>query len=58
MDYSEYKALQALFFFGLPIVWCVWQLIVLKRPSADSDDSGRKQNADKTLSASVSDKIG
>ena len=58
MDYSEYKALQALFFFGLSIVWCVWQLIVLNRPSADSDDSVLKQNADKTLSASVSDKIG
>jgi len=40
------------------LVWCVWQLIVLNRPSADSDDSVRKQNADKTLSAPVSDKIG
>jgi hypothetical protein len=33
MDYSEYKALQALLFFSLPIIWGVWQLIVLKRSS-------------------------
>jgi len=46
MDYSEYKALQALLFFGLPVVWCVWQLIALNRPSADSDDSVRQQKAD------------
>ena len=58
MDYSEYKALQALLFFGLPVVWCVWQLIVLNRPSADSDDSVRQQKADKTLSAPASHKIG
>ena len=58
MDYSEYKALQAFFLFGLPFVWCVWQLIVLNRPSADSDDSVRKQKADKTLSAPASHKIG
>jgi len=58
MDYSEYKALQAMFFFGLPVVWCAWQLIVLNRLSADSDGSVRTQNAGETLSAPVSDKIG
>lgn len=31
MEYSGFKGLQALLFFGIPIVWCVWQLIVLKR---------------------------
>ena len=31
MDYSQYKALQALLFFSLPVIWCVWQLIALKR---------------------------
>jgi hypothetical protein len=30
MDYSQYKGLQALLFFGLPVIWCVWQLIALK----------------------------
>ena len=33
MDYSEYKAVQALLFFSLPIIWGVWQLMVLKRAS-------------------------
>jgi len=31
MDYGQFKGLQALLFFGLPIVWGVWQLIALRR---------------------------
>jgi hypothetical protein len=30
MDYSQFEVLQALLFFGLPLIWCVWQLIALK----------------------------
>lgn len=37
MDYGQFKALQALLFFSLPIIWCVWQLIALKRSSSDAD---------------------
>ena len=37
MNYSEYKALQALFFFSLPVIWCIWQLIALKRSSGEAD---------------------
>jgi len=37
MEYSEYKALQALLFFSLPIIWGLWQLIALKRSSGASD---------------------
>ena len=37
MNYSEYKALQALLFFSLPVIWCIWQLIagidLLARPT-------------------------
>jgi hypothetical protein len=31
MEYSDFKGLQALLFFGIPLVWGVWQLIVLRR---------------------------
>ena len=31
MDYSEFKGLQALLFFGIPVVWCIWQLVALRR---------------------------
>lgn len=31
MEYSEFKGLQALLFFGIPVVWCIWQLIALRR---------------------------
>ena len=38
MDYSQYKALQALLFFSLPVIWCIWQLIALKRSSGEADN--------------------
>lgn len=38
MDYSEYKFLQALLFFSLPLIWCAWQLVVLKRSRDESGD--------------------
>ena len=38
MDYSEYKFIQALLFFGLPLVWCVWQLVALQRSRDGSDN--------------------
>ena len=38
MDYSQYKALQALLFFSLPVIWCTWQLIALKRSSGEADN--------------------
>jgi hypothetical protein len=28
MDYSEFKGFQVLLFFGLPLAFAVWQLIV------------------------------
>jgi len=41
MEYSDFKGLQALFFFGIPLAWGVWQLIVLRRDAqsekGDSD---------------------
>ena len=39
MDYSEFKGLQALLFFGIPVVWCIWQLVALRR-SVRADLSG------------------
>jgi hypothetical protein len=39
MDYSEFKGLQALLFFGIPVVWCIWQLVAL-RHSAKIDLRG------------------
>ncbi len=43
VDYSKYKFLQAILFFSLPLIWCAWQLIALRRSSRDSDhpDSSR-----------------
>ena len=38
MNYSEYKALQALLFFSLPVIWCIWQLIALNRSSGKADN--------------------
>ena len=39
MEYSEFKVLQALLFFGIPVVWCIWQLVALRR-SAKADLNG------------------
>lgn len=38
MNYSEYKALQVLLFFSLPVIWCIWQLIALNRASGEADN--------------------
>tara|TARA_Y100000589_G_scaffold14861_1_gene12081 strand:- start:789 stop:914 length:126 start_codon:yes stop_codon:yes gene_type:complete len=38
MEYSDFKGLQALLFFGIPILWCVWQLIVLKRDAKSEEN--------------------
>jgi len=44
MDYSQYKVLQALLFFSLPVIWCVWQLIALMRvPDADEAPERHKR---------------
>tara|TARA_B100000524_G_scaffold326990_1_gene210807 strand:+ start:2212 stop:2376 length:165 start_codon:yes stop_codon:yes gene_type:complete len=43
MDYSQHKALQALLFFSLPVIWCVWQLIGLKRTSDAADFPEREK---------------
>ena len=42
MDYSEFKGLQVLLFFGLPLAFAVWQLIVTQRAqraAEKADDS-------------------
>ena len=38
MNYSEYKALQVLLFFSLPVIWSIWQLIALNRSSGEADN--------------------
>lgn len=43
MNYSEYKALQALLFFSLPVIWCIWQLIALNRSSGEADNPAREE---------------
>ena len=48
MDYSEFKALQALLFFGLPVIWCVWQLIALRRSSFDDDTPEQEETVSST----------
>jgi hypothetical protein len=58
MDYSQYKGLQALLFFGLPVIWCVWQLIALKRSPVDADATEYEERARPTPPASAPDKIG
>ena len=37
MDYSEFKGLQVLLFFGLPLAFAVWQLIVTQRAQRAAD---------------------
>ena len=58
MDYSQYKALQPLLFFSLPIIWCIWQLIALKRTSGDADVPQREERVALTPAAPASDEIG
>ena len=61
MDYSQYKGLQALLFFSLPVIWCVWQLIALKRSSGDADvpqREQREQHVGLTPAASAQDEVG
>ena len=58
MDYSQCKALQALLFFSLPVIWCVWQLIVLRRTSDASDTAGREEGVDPSPSTSARDTVG
>jgi hypothetical protein len=58
MDYSQYKALQALLFFSLPVIWCVWHLIALKRTSDAADFPEREKGVGLTPPASAPDKMG
>ena len=58
MDYSQYKALQALLFFSLPVIWCVWQLIALRRTSDAIETAGREKGVDPTPSTAATDEIG
>jgi hypothetical protein len=37
MDYSEFKGFQVLLFFGLPLAFAVWQLIVTQRAQRAAD---------------------
>ena len=37
MDYSEFKGLQVLLFFCLPLAFAVWQLIVTQRAQRAAD---------------------
>ena len=37
MDYSEFRGLQVLLFFGLPLAFAVWQLIVTQRAQRAAD---------------------
>ena len=37
MDYSEFKWFQVLLFFGLPLAFAVWQLIVTERAQRAAD---------------------
>ena len=37
MDYSEFKGLQVLLFFGIPLVFAVWQLMVTQRAQRAAD---------------------
>ena len=37
MDYSEFKGFQILLFFGLPLAFAVWQLIVTQRAQRAAD---------------------
>ena len=39
MDYSEFKGLQILLFFGLPLAFAVWQLIVTQRAQRAADEA-------------------
>ena len=58
MDYSQYKALQALLFFSLPVIWCVWQLIALKRTSGCAEVTQREERGGLKPAASRPDQIG
>ena len=58
MDYSEYKALQAPLVFSLPVIWCVWQLIALKRVPDATEASERQERVGLTPSAPRPDEIG
>ena len=58
MDYSQYKALQALLFCSLPVIWCVWQLIVMRGTSYASGTAGRKEGVNLMPSTSARDEIG
>lgn len=39
MDYSEFKGFQILLFFGLPLAFAVWQLIVTQRAQRAADEA-------------------
>ena len=47
MDYSEFKGFQVLLFFGLPLAFAVWQLIVTQRAQKaanEANDSPTKRD--------------
>jgi hypothetical protein len=39
MDYSEFKGFQVLLFFGIPLVFAVWQLMVAQRVQRSADEA-------------------
>ena len=48
MDYSEFKGFQVLLFFGIPLAFAVWQLIVTQRAqrAEDEDDDSPIKRGD------------
>ena len=56
MDYSEFKGFQVLLFFGVPLAFAVWQLIVTQRAQRAADeanDSPIKQDDRGSLKGSL-----
>ncbi|EGV16897.1 hypothetical protein [Thiocapsa marina] len=45
MDYSTFKSLQALLFFGSAMGFCLWQLAVMRRIRREDAEAREKQQA-------------
>jgi hypothetical protein len=43
MDYSTFKSLQALLFFGAAIGFCLWQLAVIRRLRRERTERERQE---------------
>lgn len=53
MEYSTFKSLQALLFFGSAMGFCLWQLAVIRRIRREDAEAREKKQAETSVAAPI-----